>query len=73
MTADDLNIVALVKSEQRYVFAFRNTESELCEILRALGRFASNPELDFTWYDAAVLSQRARGMMKEGVGSRRLF
>lgn len=73
MTTPNLNVVTLIKSEQRYVFAFRNTESELCEILRALGRFASNPELDFTWYDAAVLSQRARGMMKEGVGSRRLF
>ena len=71
MTAD-LHIITLIKSEQRYVFAFRNTEAELCEILRALGRFASNPDLDFTWYDAAVLSQRARGMVK-GVGSRVLF
>jgi hypothetical protein len=25
-----------------------------------LGRFASNPELSFTWYDAAVLSQKIR-------------
>jgi hypothetical protein len=25
-----------------------------------LGRFASNPELSFTWYDAAVLSQKVR-------------
>jgi len=24
------------------------------------GRFACNPELSFTWYDAAVLSQRVR-------------
>jgi hypothetical protein len=28
--------------------------------LRTLGRFASNPELSFTWYDAAVLSQKIR-------------
>ena len=28
--------------------------------LRTLGRFASNPELSFTWYDAAVLSQKVR-------------
>jgi hypothetical protein len=28
--------------------------------LRVLGRFASNPELSFTWYDAAVLSQKVR-------------
>jgi hypothetical protein len=25
-----------------------------------LGRFASNPNLSFTWYDAAVLSQKIR-------------
>jgi hypothetical protein len=25
-----------------------------------LGRYASNPELSFTWYDAAVLSQKIR-------------
>jgi hypothetical protein len=30
------------------------------ETLRVLGRFASNPELSFTWYDAAVLSQKIR-------------
>jgi hypothetical protein len=28
--------------------------------LRTLGRFASNPELSMTWYDAAVLSQKVR-------------
>lgn len=28
--------------------------------MRVLGRYASNPELDFTWYDAAVLSQKIR-------------
>ena len=30
------------------------------QALRALGRHASNPELSFTWYDAAVLSQKIR-------------
>lgn len=30
------------------------------EVLRVLGRFASSPDLSFTWYDAAVLSQRVR-------------
>ena len=30
------------------------------EALRTLGRYASNQELSFTWYDAAVLSQKIR-------------
>ncbi len=56
--AQDINVLALVKGEERYVFLY-NDENR-AEVLRTLGRFASNPELSFTWYDAAVLSQRVR-------------
>jgi hypothetical protein len=35
-------------------------DSQRAEALRMLGRHASNPELSFSWYDAAVLSQRIR-------------
>jgi len=54
----DINVLALVKGEERYVFLY--TESNRAETLRVLGRYASNPELSFTWYDAAVLSQKIR-------------
>jgi hypothetical protein len=54
----DINVLALVKGEERYVFLY--TESNRAETLRLLGRYASNPELSFTWYDAAVLSQKIR-------------
>ena len=54
----DINVLALVKGEERYVFLY--TESNRAETLRILGRYASNPELSFTWYDAAVLSQKIR-------------
>ena len=29
------------------------------------GRYASNPELSFTWYDAAVLSKKLRQATKK--------
>jgi hypothetical protein len=51
-------MLALVKGAERYVFLY--TESNRAETLRTLGRFASNPELSFSWYDAAVLSQKIR-------------
>lgn len=51
-------MLALVKGSERYVFLY--TEANRAETLRTLGRFASNPELSFTWYDAAVLSQKIR-------------
>jgi hypothetical protein len=56
--AGDINIVAIVKGDERYVFMF--DEDSRAETLRTLGRYASNPELSFSWYDAAVLSQKIR-------------
>jgi hypothetical protein len=55
---DDINVLALVKGREKYIFLYG--DSQRAEALRTLGRFASNPELSFTWYDAAVLSQKVR-------------
>jgi len=57
---EDLHFVVMVKGTERYVFSYRN--GDRAELSRVFGRFASNPELSFTWYDAAVLSQRVREM-----------
>lgn len=62
--AGDINIVAIVKGDERYVFMF--DDESRAEALRTLGRYASNPELSFSWYDAAVLSQKIR---KSGSGA----
>lgn len=56
--SEDINVLALVKGKERYVFLFE--DSQRAEALRTLGRFASNPDLSFNWYDAAVLSQKIR-------------
>ena len=54
----DVNIIAMAKGEERYVIAF--SEANRAEALKTLGRWASDPELNFDWYSAAVLSQRIR-------------
>ena len=59
----DINVLALVKGAERYIFLY--DDSSRAETLRALGRYASNPELSFTWYDAAVLSQKIRQASQE--------
>ena len=41
--------------------------------LRVLGRYASNPELSFSWYDAAVLSQKIRQSAQVAVSHVRRF
>lgn len=58
MNDDDINVLALVKGRERYIFLF--DDSQRADALRTLGRFASNTDLSFTWYDAAVLSQKVR-------------
>jgi hypothetical protein len=54
----DINVLALVKGSERYIFLY--DDARRAETLRTLGRYASNPELSFSWYDAAVLSQKVR-------------
>jgi hypothetical protein len=56
--SQDINVLALVKGNERYIFLY--DDASRAEALRTLGRYASNPELSFTWYDAAVLSQKIR-------------
>ena len=67
--SQDINVLALVKGGERYVFLY--DDSSRAETLRTLGRYASNPELSFTWYDAAVLSQKIRQESQKQTASRR--
>ena len=55
-----INVVALVKDSERYVFLYDKESTSA--LLQTLGRFAGDAELSFSWYDAAVLSQRVRRM-----------
>jgi hypothetical protein len=58
-----VNVVAVVKDGERFIFLY--DKESMPELLKTLGRFASDPELNFSWYDAAVLSQRARTLETE--------
>ena len=57
----EINVVALVRGEEQYIFMF--DEANRTETLRTLGRYAADPDLSFSWYDAAVLSQKVREML----------
>lgn len=59
---DDFNAVALVKGGERYVLLYYDHQSAAA--LRALGRMATNEQLSFNWYDAAVLSKRIQARSK---------
>jgi len=49
------NIVALRKHGETFVFFYDDEDAEAA--IRTLARFAADPQLDFNWNDAAVLSR----------------
>ena len=69
--SQDINVLALVKGAERYIFLY--DDSNRAETLRTLGRYASDPELSFTWYDAAVLSQKIRQQNRSAEQTTRRF
>ncbi|MGQ0636104.1 MAG: hypothetical protein ACT4QC_15945 [Planctomycetaceae bacterium] len=64
-----INVVALVKDQERYIFLYDQESAPT--LMQTLGRFAGNPELSFSWYDAAVLSQRVRRLSRETAAEER--
>ena len=58
-----MNVLALIRDGHRYVFVYE--DNSVSEVLRRLSASARDPELEFTWHDAALLSQRARKMAEE--------
>lgn len=50
------NVLSLLKGEDRYVFLY-DTQS-IPQLMQTLGRFAADPELSFSWADAATLSAK---------------
>ena len=53
----EINVLALIKGEERYIFLY--DDNNRTETLRTLGRFAADPQLSFSWYDAAVAAGNA--------------
>lgn len=59
---DGVNVLALVKESERYVFLY--DDESPAELLQTLGQYAADPQLSFTWYDAAILSQKVRRLCR---------
>jgi len=54
----DIDVTVIVKGDERYVFLY-DVPGRL-KILRAAGRYASDPEMSFTWQDAAAVCKVSR-------------
>jgi len=60
-----VNVLALIKGEERYVFLYDDESAD--QLLRTMGQYAADPDLSFSWYDAAVMSQRIAKLRSESV------
>lgn len=51
-----------VLKEGGEAYKFHYTDTTRAHVLRTLNKWAGDPELSFSWYDAAVASQRVRSV-----------
>jgi hypothetical protein len=65
----ELSVLALIRGKERFVYVYDDESREaLVEVLRAQ---AASPAVSLSWYDAAVLTERARRQAQDaGTNSR---
>ncbi len=54
----EFNVLALVKGSERYIFVYDDDSRQ--PLIEALRDHAADPRLSFSWFDAAVLTEKAR-------------
>ena len=54
----EFNVLALIKGAEQYVFVY--DDGSRAVLIDTLRNQAADPQLSFTWYDAAVLTEKAR-------------
>jgi hypothetical protein len=59
--APEVNVLALVKGRERYVYVYDDGGHDA--LLGAIRDHAADPGLSLSWFDAAVLTRRARDQM----------
>jgi hypothetical protein len=60
----EVNVLALIKGAERYVFVY--DEASRAELLDSFRDHAADPALNFSWFDAAVLTEKARQQARAG-------
>jgi hypothetical protein len=58
-----MSIIHLEKGHETYTFVY--IPEKRTDLLRTFARYAANPELSFSWYDAATLSAKVRQLHYE--------
>ncbi len=54
----EFNVLALIKGEERYIYVY--DDGSRSSLLDSFRDQAADPALTFTWFDATVLTEKAR-------------
>jgi hypothetical protein len=54
----EFNILALIKGGERYVFVYDDASRQ--PLIDTIRNQAADPRLSLTWFDAAILTEKAR-------------
>jgi hypothetical protein len=56
--AHELNVLGLVKGNERYIYVY--DDESRTQLIDALRDQAADPSVNLTWFDALVLTKKAR-------------
>jgi hypothetical protein len=59
----ELSVLALIKGKEQFIYVYDDFSQE--HLLKAIREQAANPAVSLSWFDAEILTQRARQQFKE--------
>jgi hypothetical protein len=64
----ELSVLALFKGKERFIYVYDDFSME--RLLETIREHAANPAVSLSWFDAAILSERARQQAKEAAAGK---
>lgn len=61
--AHELNVLALIKGQEQYIFVYDDGSWQ--QLIDAIRDQAADPRLNLSWFDVAVLTEKAREQERE--------
>lgn len=58
MQATDINVTYMWRGNDNFIFLY--DDQHRCEAIQVAAKWAGDPDISFTWYDAARVSQEIR-------------
>ena len=67
----EINVLALIKGEERFVYVYDDASRQT--LIEAFRDQAADPRLNFSWFDATVLAEKAREQARAGQEAAALY